>query len=89
MSADLITKKFSEPSELQAPNNNNQQLSPMELFGRLCLQSQNNLTRLIGMQEQQMIYINAVFKEVINEQQQKTKAGISQPIDNGVKPKKD
>jgi hypothetical protein len=70
--------------EPQQQQQQRQQLSPTEVFIQLSLQSQQNITKLIGMQEQQMSYINAVFSKVIDEQKQlKTAASAGQSIDNG------
>jgi hypothetical protein len=56
---------------VSAPNNNNNQQQvkthPLQIMIKLMLDSQNNITKLIAMQEQQMVYINTMFKNIIDE----------------------
>jgi hypothetical protein len=52
------------------PNQNNEQIKihPQQIMVKLMLDSQNNINRLVAMQEQQMVYINTLFKQIINDE---------------------
>ena len=49
-----------------APNND--KIHPQQIMIKLMLDSQNNINKLVAMQEQQMVYINTLFKQIINDE---------------------
>ncbi len=50
---------------MSAPNN--QQPTIHQIMVKMILDSQNNVNKLVAMQEQQMVYINTLFKQIIDE----------------------
>ncbi len=80
-----ITNQQQQQQQQQLPPFEQQEMTLTNLLMRLIVSGQNNITHLIEMQKQQMIYTDKLFKEVINEQQQqqaKTQTTASQPINN-------
>lgn len=53
---------------MSAPNNNEVKIHPQQIMIKLMLDSQNNINKLVAMQEQQMVYINTLFKQIINDE---------------------
>jgi len=56
-------KKEQEENPIQKP------LTAEQVLVKLVIDSQNNINRLSVMQEQQMVYINTLFKQVISNDQ--------------------
>jgi hypothetical protein len=60
---------------MSAPNQNNEiKIHPQQIMIKLMLDSQNNINKLVAMQEQQMVYINTLFKQIINDESTNTNA---------------
>lgn len=54
---------------MSAPNPNEiPKIHPQQIFIKLVLDSQNNLNKIVAMQEQQMVYINTMFKNIIDDE---------------------
>lgn len=82
---------MSEPQVQEANQTfTKKQPNPKEqAYTMLVMQAGDNLTRLIGMQEQQMIYINSLFSSITNEQNVTQQQQASKPVDNGSRTEKD
>ncbi len=62
MSQDVTTPPPTPEQEQQQ-----QPVSTLQILIKFMIDSQNNINKLIGMQEQQMVYINTMYRHVINE----------------------
>jgi hypothetical protein len=68
-------KKELEENPVQKP------LTAEQVLVKLVIDSQNNINRLAVMQEQQMVYINTLFKQVIrNESTNSPSAGTTAAV---------